>query len=108
MSALAVSAFAHLSLTWYIVLFLLGVTLQSLTGGSVQTVGADVAPPEARGTFLGLWRFTGQGGASLSPVVFAILADHVSYGSSFLFTAASAAMVAFLLIFYVPETGTKE
>ena len=108
MSALAVSAFAHLSLTWYVVLFLLGVTLQSLTGGSIQTVGADVAPPEARGTFLGLWRFTGQGGASLSPVVFAILADQVSYGSSFLFTAASAAVVAFLLIFYVPETRAVE
>jgi MFS family permease len=106
MAALAVSAFAHLSLAWYVVLFLLGVTVQSLTGGSIQTVGADVAPPEARGTFLGLWRFTGQGGAALSPIVFAVLADQVSYGSSFLFTSASAAVVAFLLIRYVPETRT--
>jgi hypothetical protein len=29
------------------------------------------------------------------------------YGSSFLFVAASAAVVAFLLIFYVPETRTR-
>ena len=78
--------------------------LQSLTGGSVQTVGADVAPPEARGTFLGLWRFTGQGGATLSPIIFAVIAEQVSYGASFLFVAASAATVASLLIFYVPET----
>lgn len=104
MSALAVSAFAHLSLAWYVALFLLAVALQALTGGSVQTVGADVAPPEARGTFLGIWRFTGQGGNALSPIIFALLADQVSYGSSFLFTAASAAVVAFLLIRYIPET----
>jgi MFS family permease len=106
MSALAVSAFFHLSLTWYVVLFLFGVALQALTGGSIQTVGADVAPPEARGTFLGLWRFTGQGGASLSPVIFALLAVQLDYGSAFLFTAFSAMAVAFLLVRYVPETRT--
>jgi MFS family permease len=108
MTALAVSAFAQLPLGWYVVLFFIGVGLQALTGGSVQTVGADVAPAEARGTFLGLWRFTGQGGASLSPIIFALLADQVNYGSSFLFTAASAATVAFLLIRYVPETRNVE
>ena len=102
--ALALAAFLHLSLAWYVALFLLGITLQGLTSGSVQTVGADVAPPEARGTFLGLWRFTSQGGAALSPIMFAVLADMVNYGSSFLFIAASAATVAFLLVRYVPET----
>lgn len=106
MTALAASAFLQLSLAWYVALFLFGVALQALTGGSIQTVGADVAPPEARGTFLGLWRFTGQGGNALSPIVFALLADQVNYGTSFLFTAASAAVVAFLLIRYVPETRT--
>jgi MFS family permease len=108
MVALAISAFLHLSFAWYVALFLLGVVLQALTAGSIQTVGADVAPPEARGAFLGLWRFTGLGGAALSPIVFAILADELNYGSAFLFTAASAAVVAFLLIRYVPETRTAE
>lgn len=106
MAALAVSAFWHLSLAWYVALFFLGVALQALTGGSIQTVGADVAPPEARGTFLGLWRFTGQGGATLSPIAFALLADHIDYGTAFLFIAASAASVAYLLIRHVPETRT--
>jgi MFS family permease len=107
MVALAASAFAHLSLVWYVALFLLGVALQAMTGGSIQTVGTDVAPPEARGTFLGLFRFTGQGGVALSPIIFALLADRVNYGSSFLFIAASAAVVAFLLIRHVPETRTE-
>jgi MFS family permease len=104
MAALAVSAFLHFTLVWYVILFFIGIALQSLTGGSIQTVGTDVAPADARGTFLGLWRFAGQGGATLSPIVFALLADQINYGTSFLFTAASAAAVAFLLIRYVPET----
>jgi sugar phosphate permease len=105
MALLAVSAFAHLSLAWYVGLFLLGVATQALTGGSVQTVGADVAPAEARGTFLGIWRFTGQGGVALGPIIFALVADQVDYGMAFLFTSSCAAVVAFLLIRYVPETG---
>jgi MFS family permease len=104
MAALALSAFAHLSLPWYVALFLLGVALQAMTGGSIQTVGTDVAPPEARGTFLGIFRFTGQGGVALSPIIFALLASQVNYGSSFLFMSATAAVVAFLLIRHVPET----
>jgi MFS family permease len=104
MVALAVSAYLHLSLAWYVALFLFGVALQALTGGSIQTVGADVASPEARGTFLGWWRFVGQSGVVLSPIVFVIIADRVNYGSAFLFPAISAAAVAFLLIRYVPET----
>jgi MFS family permease len=105
MVGLALVAYMHLSLHWYVVVLLLGMLCQSLTGGSVQTIGADVAPPEARGRFLGLWRFTGQGGVALSPLVFAGLAAEVDYGSAFLFIAASAAVVSLLLVRFVPETG---
>jgi MFS family permease len=106
MVALAFSAFFHFTYAWYVALFFMGVALQGLTGGSIQTVGADVAPAGGRGMFLGLWRLTGQGGATLSPIMFAVLAVHLGYGFAFLFVAASAAIVAFLLICYVPETRT--
>ena len=102
---LGATAFLHLSLPWFIVAFLLGVATQSLTGGSIQTVGADVAPPQARGMFLGLWRFTAQVGTTVSPIVFAFLADHAGYGYAFVFVACSALMTALLLITRVPETG---
>ncbi|GHJ41494.1 MFS transporter [Streptomyces sp. TS71-3] len=106
MCALAASALFRFSVFWYVALFLVGVAAQALTGGSIQTIGADVAPAEGRGMFLGLWRFTGQGGQTLSPFLFAVLAAQFGYASSFAFTAASAAVVAFLLIRYVPETRT--
>jgi MFS family permease len=108
MLLLAVTAVFRLSLQWYVAAFLAGVAAQSLTGGSIQTIGADVAPPEARGMFLGLWRFTGQVGQTTSPIVFAFLASALGYGSSFVFIAAAAATTAFLLITRVPETGKRE
>jgi MFS family permease len=106
MACLAVSAWVPLSLTWYVVLFYFAVIGQTLTGGSIQTIGADIAPPQARGSFLGLWRFVGEGGATISPICFALLADHVNYSSSFLFTAACAAALTYILIRHVPETKT--
>jgi MFS family permease len=105
MTGLAIAAFVHLPFFWYVVIFLTGITAQSLTGGSVQTVGADVAPADARGKFLGIWRFAGQGGTSLSPIIFATLASTLGYGYSFVFIAMCAAVVATLLIRVVPETG---
>src|SRR5690348_15866634 len=98
MLLLAVTAYLNLSLVWYVVTFLVGVATQSLTGGSVQTVGADVAPPQARGILLGLWRFAGQVGQTLSLIAFAFLAEVTGYGSSFVFTALAAATTAFLLV----------
>jgi len=105
MLLLAVTALLHLSLVWYVATFLAGVAAQSLTGGSIQTIGADVAPPEARGLFLGVWRFTGQIGQTASPVAFAYLASSTGYGSSFVFIALAAAATALLLITLIPETG---
>jgi MFS family permease len=105
MLLLAVTAYLNLSLVWYVVAFLAAVGTQSLTGGSVQTIGADVAPPRARGTFLGLWRFTGQIGQTVSPIAFGFLAERTGYGSSFVFTALAALITAVLLLTLVPETG---
>ncbi len=104
MLGLAVTAWLHLSFFWYVVAFVTTVAAQSLTGGSIQTVGTDVAPPEARGMFLGLWRFTGQLGTSLSPIGFAFLADRSGYGASFVFVAAAALVTGLLLVTVIPET----
>jgi MFS family permease len=102
---MAVSAALGLSFPIYLTLFLLGVFSLGFTSGSIQTVGADVAPPEARGMFLGLWRFAGQTGTAGSPILFALLADHSGYPSSFIMVAISAMIVGYLVLFRVPESG---
>lgn len=104
MLLIAGTAYLQLPLQWYVACFLAGIASQSLTGGSIQTVGADVAPPQARGMFLGLWRLTGQVGVTISPAIFAVLAEIAGYGNAFTYIAAAAFATAMLLIFVVPET----
>lgn len=105
MVLLALTAFLHLSFGWYIAVFLALVIASGLVNGSVQVIGADVAPPAARGMFLGLWRFVGQVGVVLSPIIFALLASTTGYPSAFIFVAAASVMVALLMAFRIPETG---
>jgi MFS family permease len=104
MVGLAASAILHLGLAWYVCLFLVAISAQALCSGAVQTLGADVAPAQGRGLFLGVWRFTGTGAAALAPVMFSAFADGVGYDASFLFISVTAAIAAFLLIRYIPET----
>ena len=106
MTGLALTAIFNMTVAVYVTIFLFTAFFQGITGGSIQTVGADVAPPEARGMFLGLWRFVGQGGVALSPVFFASLAT-VSYAASFLFVGISGGIAATIVAFKVPETGGK-
>jgi MFS family permease len=101
----AATALLHASLAWYVGAYMAVVVTQSLTSGSNQTIGADVAPPEARGVFLGFWNFTSQSGASLSPLVFAALAGITGYASAFVFLAVAALSVAAMLAVLIPETG---
>jgi MFS family permease len=107
MLLLAMTAWLHMSLTWYVVVFMMAVATQSLTGGSIQTIGADVAPAQARGMFLGLWRFAGQVGTAFSPIAFAAIAEGAGYGAAFVFVAAAALVVTVLLITRVPETSKR-
>jgi len=107
MILLAVTALLHLSFAWYVAVFLGLVIASALVNGSVQVIGADVAPAAARGMFLGLWRFVGQVGVVLSPIVFAFLAGTTGYPSAFIFVGAASVMVALLMLFWIPETGTS-
>jgi len=105
MLMLGATALLHLSLVWYVGVFLVLIISSGLVNGSVRIIGADVAPAAARGMFLGMWRFVGQIGVVLSPIVFAFLASTTGYPSAFVFVAAASMAVAFLMAFRIPETG---
>jgi MFS-type transporter involved in bile tolerance (Atg22 family) len=68
------------------------------------TIGADMAPPEARGEFLGLWRLIGDLGSSGGPLIVGVVASLVALPTAAL--ALSGAGLATVLIFalFVPET----
>jgi MFS family permease len=46
-----------------------------LGSGSMMTLGADLAPSDRRGEFLGVWRFIGDGGSSGGPLIVGAVAD---------------------------------
>jgi MFS family permease len=94
----------NLPFSYFVVaLIVVGLT-QSLTGGSMQTLGSDVAPAHARGTFFGIWNTVGQFGTFLSPAIFGLLSEHAGSTAAFSFLAGCSLGGAALVFFLVKET----
>ena len=76
----------------------------SLMSGSMQTLGTDIAPPDARGRFFGVVRLVSHIGGVLSPVVFALLSEGVSFTAAFLFLASTGFTASLVVALLVKET----
>lgn len=80
----------------------------ALSAGTMMSLGADLSPSDARGEFLALWRFMGDGGMAGAPIVVGQVAA--------IFQLATAAVVLGLISFtaagmvtaFVPETLKKD
>ncbi|MDA1035548.1 MAG: MFS transporter [Chloroflexi bacterium] len=79
----------------------------SLISGNMQTLGTDVAPPHARGSFFGVSRQIAQAGSLLSPVSFGLL-QALSYTVAFTFLGGAAVLASLVVLLGVPETLKKE
>ena len=79
-----------------------------VASGTMMTLGADLAPREGTGEFLGLWRLTGDFGGSAGPVIVGNLADlfGLSYSGYALGSIGYLAVGIFLWL--VPETLKQE
>jgi MFS family permease len=78
-----------------------------LGSGAMLTLGADLAPPEERGEFLGVWRLIGDIGSSGGPLVVGAVADIFILPAAALVMAASGLIAATILLLKVPETLQK-
>lgn len=75
-----------------------------LGSGSMMTLGADLAPPEATGEFLGIWRLIGDVGMVIGPLAVGLIAGALSLdGSAFVLMFAGFA-ASLTLAFLVKET----
>lgn len=78
-----------------------------LGSGTMMTLGADLAPPDSMGEYLGVWRLIGDTGQTTAPIVAGTIADVLGlYAATFvigLTGIAAAAVFAGL----VPETLDK-
>lgn len=75
-----------------------------LGSGTMMTLGADLAPREATGEFLGLWRLIGDVGGTGGPLVVGSIADLFGLGMAAFTLAGIGAVAATTLALFVRET----
>lgn len=75
-----------------------------LGSGTMMTLGADLAPPDALGEFLGVWRLIGDGGTMGAPLAVGAIADLVSLPIAALVMADVGCCAVGIFAFKVPET----
>ncbi|MFN2134158.1 MAG: MFS transporter [Anaerolineae bacterium] len=75
-----------------------------LGSGSMMTLGADLAPRQSRGEFLGIWRLIGDAGSSGGPLLVGGIADWVALPTAALLLAGAGLAAGTVFALFVPET----
>ncbi len=75
-----------------------------VASGTMMTLGADLAPREGTGEFLGLWRLTGDFGGSAGPVVVGNIADVFGLNYSGFALGGIGYLAVCIFLWLVPET----
>lgn len=75
-----------------------------LSAGTMMTLGSDLAPPDARGEFLGVWRLVGDMGFMAGPLLIGAIADMLLLGSAVWVIAGTGWAASLIFAFFVPET----
>lgn len=107
MASVSVTAFASLSLSWFIASFVFVHLAISIISGNMQTLGTDVAPPQARGLFFGMSRLVAQSGSTASPTSFGLLSGAFGFGAAFVLLSSTAFAAALVVAFFLEETLQK-
>ena len=92
-------------------LILVGILIgfgNGLGSGAMMTLGADLAPADARSSFLGIWRLIGDGGSTAGPLAIGAVADAVSLPLTASIIAGTGFFAFFTFLFFVKETLDKK
>ena len=79
-----------------------------LSSGTMMTLGADLAPPESRGEFLGMWRLIGDTGGMLGPIVGGAIAGWLALPIAAIVMGSSGMLSSLIFATLVPETNRVE
>jgi MFS family permease len=75
-----------------------------LGSGVMMTLGADLAPPEATGEFLGVWRLLGDTGSAVGPIAIGFVAGWFGLAGGALVLAGLGLLASLTLALLVQET----
>ena len=73
----------------------------------MMTLGADLAPVDSRGEFLGVWRLIGDLGSAGGPLIVGGIAGALALGAAALVISGAGGLAASVFAFLVPETLKK-
>ena len=90
----------------FVGVYTLQLTAQSITGGTMQVLGSDLAPETARGRFFAVWRMIANLASTVGPGMVAFLSDVASFTVAFGVIGVMGVTVSLLLAMVVRETVT--
>ncbi len=96
------------SFTWLLLASILMRFGNGIASGTMMTLGADLAPTDGTGEFLGLWRLTGDFGGAAGPVVVGNIADLFGLGYSGFALSGIGYLAVSIFLWLVPETLQRE
>jgi len=76
-----------------------------LGSGTMMTLGADLAPLDRRGEFLGIWRLIGDGGSFAGPLIAGSVASLFALPIASFVMGVSGFLSTTIFLFLVPETN---
>ncbi len=94
--------------TWLLLAAIMMRFGNGIASGTMMTLGADLAPKEGTGEFLGLWRITGDFGGAAGPVVVGNIADLLGLGFSGFALGGIGYLAVGIFLWLVPETLQRE
>ena len=78
-----------------------------LGSGNMMTLGSDLAPPESRGEFLGLWRLIGDSGHLTAPLLVGNIGQILTLHASAMAVSGVGIAAVIFFVFLTPETLVK-
>ena len=111
-SFMSITAALSLPLGVFIAAFVWVTIGVSMMAGTMQTIGSDIAPEEARGKFFGVNRLIAEGGSVMNPVSLGVMtatvAGSAGFAGAFAITAVAAFVAANVVGFGLRETLRKD
>jgi MFS family permease len=79
-----------------------------LGSGTMLTLGADLAPLDSRGEFLGIWRLIGDTGGTVGPIIGGAIAGWLALPIAAVVMGSSGLLSSLIFATLVPETNQRE
>jgi len=104
---MSLTAFYPLPMSYFLATYVMVQAAAGTTGGTMQVLGTDLSPRENRGRFFAIWRTIAEIGATISPAIYGVIAEHAGFGVAFLYLSLCAIGVVFGLSRVLADTQAK-